>query len=73
MRTFKRIVVDLFYDDDEEVYTIPAFFGDNQQGGEDSKFLIDMISPFVAITASNCDNCSDEGSGVFDPSSSSTF
>ena len=31
------------------------------------------MSPFVAITASNCDNCSDEGGGVFDPSSSSTF
>ena len=31
------------------------------------------MSPFVAITASNCDNCSEEGGGVFDPSSSSTF
>ena len=71
VETTKTFVVDLIYDDDDEVYTMEAYFGDDQQGGD--KFLVDIISPFVAITASSCDNCSDEGSGVFDPSSSSTF
>ena len=65
--------MDLSYDDSTGFYTIPAFFGDNQQGGEDSKFLIDTISPFVAITEVDCDNCSDNGGGIFDPATSSTF
>ena len=33
VRTSKSIVVDLIYNDDEEVYTMAAFFGDDQQGG----------------------------------------
>ena len=73
IKTFENIVIDLSYDDSTGFYTIPAFFGDNQQGGEDSKFLIDMISPFVAITEVDCDNCSDNGGGIFDPATSSTF
>ena len=31
--TFEKIVVDLVHDDVNQDYTIPAFFGENQQGG----------------------------------------
>ena len=69
-------VIDLSYDDDSSLlYTIPAFFGSNRQGGKDSKFVIDTSTPFVTITDKGCDNCSDtrKGEGIFDTKGSISF
>ena len=54
---------------------MPAYLGDNDQGGEHSVFLIDMETPFIAVTSKQCDNCKlfGFGGGVFDPETSGSF
>ena len=56
-------------------YTIPAYFGSNQQGGLFSQFAIDTSTPFMMITEVTCDNCSysRHGKGIFNPDSSHSF
>ena len=75
LRSSKSIVIDLSYNDEyQPVYTLPAYFGSDRQGGSGSSFVLDTTSPYVAITGRFCDNCHGVfGRGVFDTRSSKTF
>ena len=69
-------ILELTYDDAYSlVFTSPAYFGFNRQGGPDSKFVIDTTTPFLVITDVTCDNCSDtpDGSGDFNSDDSQSF
>ena len=53
------VIISLSYDADyNPIYTSPAYFGSNDQGGSHSSFVIDTTSPYLTITSKECDNCS---------------
>ena len=54
------IIISLSYDDSyDPIYTMPAYFGSNDQGGSQSTFVLDTTSPYLSITSKDCDNCSE--------------
>ena len=67
----KNIVLNLTYDDEyNPLYTMPAYFGSDEQG-DNSAFLLDTTTPFVAITSNKCHSCQD--GGLFNTKKSKTF
>ena len=71
----KGVILNLSqYSSDKPVYTSPAYFGSDSQGGRHSAFLLDTTTSFVAITSTDCDNCDDgERGGLFDKEESDSF